>query len=133
VRIVGIAAASVLMATIASRFVRDEREGEASEVLQILHRLEAEVQEIIPHIGRLFAEAIFLVRSRAMTASHGPALTTYARSGGVASGRSGQVLHDQHRRLVGVFVTDAEHSERPLGGQRNLVAVPGVPGSPLGC
>jgi voltage-gated potassium channel len=46
VMFVGIAAASVLTATIASRFVRDEREGETSEVLQILHRLEDEVQEI---------------------------------------------------------------------------------------
>jgi voltage-gated potassium channel len=43
---VGIAAASVLTATIASKFVRDEREGETTEMLQILHRLEAEVQEI---------------------------------------------------------------------------------------
>jgi voltage-gated potassium channel len=46
VMFVGIAAASVLTATIASRFVRDEREGETSEVLEILQRLEAEVQEI---------------------------------------------------------------------------------------
>jgi voltage-gated potassium channel len=46
VMFVGIAAASVLTATIASRFVRDERESETTEVLQILHRLEAEVQEI---------------------------------------------------------------------------------------
>jgi voltage-gated potassium channel len=46
VMIVGIAAASVLTATIASRFVRDEREGETTEILQILHGLQADVQEI---------------------------------------------------------------------------------------
>jgi voltage-gated potassium channel len=46
VMVVGIAVASVLTATIASKFVRDEREGETTEMLQILHRLEAEVQEI---------------------------------------------------------------------------------------
>jgi hypothetical protein len=44
--VVGIAAASVLTATIASKFVRDERESETTEMLQILQRLEAEVQEI---------------------------------------------------------------------------------------
>jgi voltage-gated potassium channel len=46
VMIVGIAAASVLTATIASRFVRDEREGETTEILEALHRLEADVREI---------------------------------------------------------------------------------------
>jgi hypothetical protein len=44
--VVGIAVASVLTATIASKFVRDEREGETSEILQTLQRLEAELQEI---------------------------------------------------------------------------------------
>jgi Protein of unknown function (DUF4236) len=43
---VGIAAASVLTATIASKFVRDEREGETAEILQTLRRLEADVHEI---------------------------------------------------------------------------------------
>jgi voltage-gated potassium channel len=46
VMVVGIAAASVLTATIASKFVRDERESETSEILQILQRLEADVGEI---------------------------------------------------------------------------------------
>jgi hypothetical protein len=46
VTIVGIAAASVLTATIASRVVRDERERETTEILQILHQLQADVQEI---------------------------------------------------------------------------------------
>lgn len=46
VMIVGIAAASVLTATIASKFVRDERERETGEILQILQRLEADVQEL---------------------------------------------------------------------------------------
>ncbi|MGH3081771.1 MAG: potassium channel family protein [Gaiellaceae bacterium] len=46
VMVVGIAAASVLTATIASKFVRDERESETSEILQILQRLEADVQEL---------------------------------------------------------------------------------------
>jgi voltage-gated potassium channel len=46
VMIVGIAAASVLTATIASKFVRDERERETIEILQILQRLEADVQEL---------------------------------------------------------------------------------------
>jgi voltage-gated potassium channel len=46
VMIVGIAAASVLTATIASKFVRDERESETGEILQILQRLEADVQEL---------------------------------------------------------------------------------------
>jgi voltage-gated potassium channel len=46
VMIVGIAAALVPTATIASRFVRDEREGETTEILQILHGLQADVQEI---------------------------------------------------------------------------------------
>jgi voltage-gated potassium channel len=46
VMIVGIAAASVLTATIASKFVRDERESETSEILQTLQRLEVDVREI---------------------------------------------------------------------------------------
>jgi hypothetical protein len=36
----------VLTATIASKFVRDERERETIEILQILQRLEADVQEL---------------------------------------------------------------------------------------
>ena len=43
-----------------------------------------------------------------------------------ASGCSGQVLYDQRRRLIRVVVTDAEHAQRPLGGQRDLVALPPV-------
>jgi voltage-gated potassium channel len=46
VMIVGIAVASVLTAAIASRFVRDEREGESAEILRLLHSLEADVREI---------------------------------------------------------------------------------------
>jgi hypothetical protein len=51
--------------------------------------------------------------SNAQGASHGPApRRTYEMSGGVASGRSGQLLYDQYRRLVGVVVAYAEHSKR---------------------
>jgi voltage-gated potassium channel len=46
VMVVGIAVASVLTATIASKFVRDEREGETAEILQTLRHLEADVREI---------------------------------------------------------------------------------------
>ena len=46
VMLVGIAVVSVLTAAIASRFVRDERESETTEILQVLHQLQADVQEI---------------------------------------------------------------------------------------
>jgi voltage-gated potassium channel len=46
VMIVGIAVASVLTAAIASRFVRDERESETTEILEVLHQLQADVREI---------------------------------------------------------------------------------------
>jgi voltage-gated potassium channel len=46
VMLVGIAVVSVLTAAIASRFVRDERESETTEILQVLHQLQADIQEI---------------------------------------------------------------------------------------
>jgi hypothetical protein len=53
-------------------------------------------------------------------------LRTYAALARRASGRCGQVLDDQGGRLVGVVVADAEHAQRPLAGQRDLVALPPV-------
>jgi len=46
VMVVGVASMSVLTAAIASRFVRIEREPEKNEVLEALHRLEADMREI---------------------------------------------------------------------------------------
>src|SRR5215204_6645746 len=43
-----------------------------------------------------------------------------------ASGRSGQVLYDQRRRLVGVVVTDTKDAQSPPGRQIDLVALPPV-------
>jgi voltage-gated potassium channel len=43
---VGIGFLSLLTASIASRFVRDERDGEHSEVLDVLRRIEADVAEL---------------------------------------------------------------------------------------
>jgi hypothetical protein len=43
---VGIGFLAVLTATIASRFVKSDREDETSEILQVLYRLEADVAEL---------------------------------------------------------------------------------------
>jgi hypothetical protein len=47
-------------------------------------------------------------------------------SGRVVSGHWGQVLNDQRRRLIRVVVADAEYAQRPLAGERDLVALPPV-------
>jgi hypothetical protein len=44
-------------------------------------------------------------------------------SRGVASGRTGHVLNDQHGRLICVFIADAEHAQAPVSTQRDDVAL----------
>jgi hypothetical protein len=46
VMVTGIGFLAVLTATIASRFVKADRQDESSEILEVLHRLEADVAEL---------------------------------------------------------------------------------------
>jgi voltage-gated potassium channel len=48
---VGIGFLSLLTAAIAARFVRDERSGEQSEVMEALHRIEAELADLKARVG----------------------------------------------------------------------------------
>jgi voltage-gated potassium channel len=49
--LVGIGFLSLLTASIASRFVREERSEEQDELIEVLRRLEADVQEIKAKLG----------------------------------------------------------------------------------